>query len=137
MKQGYLECSVCHGTGEDAPYVCQKCKGEGIVDWVTDIVYKKGVIISNLQLLNVRRAINYVRDTVMKALETTIFEPNTQFSYIIKPYLDNCISNHILHDYKVVDDTKDPTGKRQINIMIRPMVSLDMIYLNFKVEKEK
>ena len=136
MKKGYLECSVCNGTGEDGLYVCQKCEGKGIVDWITDIVFKKNHPMSSLQLVNVRKTIAYLRDVVEKTLKENIFVPAKTLEELIKPYLDRCVTSRVLCDYKISDFAVSP-NERHIDIEIKPVRSVEMIQLDFKVDQKK
>lgn len=50
-RPGYFICDVCNGTGEVEEYLkvmsfiktteCPKCKGEGEVDWIKNVMHPK------------------------------------------------------------------------------------------------
>ena len=53
LKPGEMICSKCHGEGEILhgkvevmDHLCPKCKGKGIVDWVENIMGRRGHSIS-------------------------------------------------------------------------------------------
>ena len=132
-EEGYVKCSTCKGTGKDRDYICQKCQGEGVTDWVTNAMFREKPL-SALDSVNVKRMLIYVRKTIEKYLEENIFEPLDIPIKPIESHLDYCKSNRILYDYKI-SDYISPPNNRHINITIKPMKSVEMIQLKFEVNR--
>jgi len=125
LEEGYIKCSACNGTGEDGIYKCQKCQGEGITDWITNAMFREKPL-SILSLLNIKRMVIHVRQTIEKDLEVPIT--------VLESQLDYFKSIRALYDYKV-SDYYDPSNNRHINITIKPMKSIEMIEMKFEANR--
>ena len=133
VEEGYVKCSTCKGTGKDGDYICQKCQGEGVTDWITNAMFRVKPL-SALDSINVRRMLLYVRKTIENYLKDHLFEPSNIPIEPIKSHLDYCKSNRILYDYKI-SDYITPSNERQINITIKPTKTVEMIQLKFEVNR--
>ena len=76
---------------------------------------------------------NYVRKTIEKTLEENFLETTTLVKTIANQ-LEYCRSNRILYDYKV-SEFMTQSNDRNIDITIKPMRSIEMIQLKFKVNR--
>jgi len=128
LEEGFVKCSACKGTGEDGVYVCQKCQGKGVTDWVTNAMSKFKKPLSALQLINVRRLMLHVKKTI----EDSILERMDVSVEEVKIILDHYKSKRILNDYKI-----DKISETEINVLIKPYRALEIIKMEFEVTRSE
>lgn len=126
VEEGQVKCSACKGTGEDGVYVCQKCQGEGVTDWVSNAMAKIKKPLSALQLINVRRLMLHVQKTI----EDAITERTDVTAENVGIILDHYKSKRILNDYKV-----DQISETEIDVVIKPYRALEIIRMNFEITR--
>lgn len=130
IEEGYVKCSNCNGTGEDESYVCQKCQGEGVTDWITNAMFREKPF-SCLDSINVKRMVIYVRKAIEKILKNNLFELN-ESNEMVNEQLNCLKSSRVLYDYKV-SDYMVSANERHINISIKPNKAIEIIQLKFVV----
>lgn len=126
IEEGYVKCSACKGTGEDGVYVCQKCQGEGVIDWISNAMAKIKKPFSPLQLINVRRLMLHVKKTI----ENCILERMNISVGEMEIILDHYKSKRVLIDYKV-----DKISENKVNILVKPYRAMEIIKMNFEVTR--
>lgn len=133
VKEGYVKCSTCNGTGKDGSFICQKCQGEGVTDWITNAMFREKPL-SALDSINVRRMLLYVRKTLEKTLKENFLETTDVGIQAIESHLDYCKRNRMLYDYKVSEHIT-PSNDLCFDISIKPMRTVDIIQLKFEVNR--
>lgn len=126
IEEGLLKCSACKGTGEDGVYVCQKCQGKGVTDWVTNAMAQIKKPLSSLQLINIRRLMVHVRKTI----ENAVLERIDLTTQNIETILDDYKSQRALYDYKV-----DKISRNEFNVFIKPTRTVEIIEMNFEITR--
>jgi len=128
LKEGEVICNKCNGKGtKDGIWLCDKCSGEGKVDWVNNAI-KREFHMSSLRLLNIRKAVNYIR----KIGETCLNELSVKESEkIIIDHLEKLSLNRVIDEYMV--SSENYYLKDGLTIFLKPMRTVEMIRLDFQV----
>lgn len=133
LYEGEVICSRCEGTGmhDEDKYVCDKCLGEGKLDWVTDIMGRPRTE-SVLDSVNVRQIMGYIRkvlnDEVSKDQPVTpIFIDHV--SKIMETNLDFLESQRAIYNYDVTTCQKN----QSIGITIQPYRAAEFINMDVKI----
>jgi|GEM_PF-6490065 len=146
-------CSKCNGKGtldiSDDPTKhvksCPKCLGIGKLDWVENVVGKNPFRIwgsrssegSPLHDVNVRRLINYIKETIEEVCASNIIDCSASIPEIEK-FLENLQSKKAIFDFRISCDPwvgkhVEGTGKR-IDVYIRPVRAPETIVISTVVK---
>lgn len=129
IEEGYVKCSACNGTGEDGAYICHKCQGEGVTDWITNAMFREKPV-SALDSINVKIMLNNLR----KNIEENFLETSTVNVRRIEEQLGYLKSSRALCDYKV--SAIETPNEKCFNITIKPNRSIEMIQVKFEVTQK-
>ncbi len=130
LKEDELICSVCKGVGHNKQniYVCEKCDGTGIVDWITNAVTRKKKR-SSLDEINVRRVVMHLKSLVNN-LQFEVNDKTTAHVLrgMIEEYLSTMHSNKAICDYNVIQSPDN-----HLNVHIRPNRSLETVQMDLTI----
>ncbi len=132
LREYEQTCPLCNGSGklEQTIYVCEKCDGTGIVDWITNAVTRtRKKKRSSLDELNVRRVVMHLKSIV----NSLYFEVNDKTTAhvlkgMIEEYLSTMQSNKVIDDYNVI---QSPDNHLSVNI--KPNRSLEVVQMDLTI----
>ena len=127
----YFVCPKCKG--EDIQRLCYICNGTGVLDWIE---YARGGKGSGTE---VSKIIDFIKHSVGQIIEQVKFECNDE---ITQNHLKHNISNlledskvrRLIYDYKVQPGICPLSNIRDIDVYIKPNISMDIINLNFRIQ---
>lgn len=131
LQEGEYICPICNGTGNDerAIWICDKCDGEGKVDWVSQVVTRSIVErMSTLRRVNIRNILNHIKTNIAGEIFPNIQNMKQQ----ITSYLSTCQQNFAIDDFNVICDE---TNFHNIDIFIKPTRTTEQVRLTLKIEK--
>jgi len=130
LLEGETLCHLCNGTGHDkqALYICDKCDGEGKVDWISKAITASKKM-SSLRLLNIKRAFISMENIAMNNF------PDVKLIYKkIKKYSELLKNNHVIYDYLVIHDK---TNNFNFDIYIQPSRTVEQCKLTLRISKDE
>lgn len=127
MEFHEVACSKCKGTGStDNYFTCDKCVGEGKLDWVSDIMGPKPRSLSALDRINVRRMVEYVRNEISSIM---LKSPAHKVNPIINDFMSNLHLKKLFYEYMVYNDDIN-----NYTILIKPNKAVDVIKIDFEIK---
>jgi RecJ-like exonuclease len=130
LREDEVICPVCKGSGklEQTIYVCEKCDGTGIVDWITNAVTRKKKR-SSLDELNVRRVVMHLK-SIVNDLQ---FEPNDKITAdnlkgMMENYLDTIQSRKAIEEYSIIQSPDN-----HLSVHIKPNRSLETVQMDLTI----
>jgi len=136
VEEFEIKCPQCDGNGYDNKgFICNKCIGEGKLDWIENIVGKlRNYNSSALDRVNVRRLISYIEKSISDHISQNYLDSAIDDKAInnikndIGYQLDNLKNRRALYDYKV-----ESHGYKQIDVFINPTRSVEMVKINYEI----
>ena len=130
LREDEQICSLCNGSGklEQTIYVCEKCDGTGIVDWITNAVTRKKKR-SSLDEINVRRVVMHIKSLV----NSIQFEPNDKTTVdtlrgMMENYLDTIQSRKAIEEYSIIQSPDN-----HLSVHIKPNRSLETVQMDLTI----
>jgi hypothetical protein len=133
LEEGEMICPICNGTGNDKEnvFVCEKCDGNGKVDWVSNVISQNKEITS-LDRINVRRLIIHLKSLISDVQ----YKPANNLTLdTLKVMMGNYLT--ALKDRKAIDDyeiTKAFAGGYNFDVLIKPSRSIEVVTMNIKIQ---
>lgn len=126
LIEGELICPVCNGTGEDncGIYVCEKCDGEGKLDWVSNAIIKDKTP-SILDRIDVRKAMESIKQIAW----SEDFSNMDIFHKKMNNHLESLQVNKAIVDYNITSNFMN----KYIDINIKPVQSIERVTLSFNI----
>lgn len=132
LKEGELICPICKGKGhlDKSIYVCEKCDGNGIVDWVSNVITRKKKRTA-LDKINIKRMLIHLQSLV----DSLKFESIDNLTInTLKGMMDHYLKS--IKDRKLIDDyqfSKPFAGGYNFNLSIKPFRSVEVVNMNVKI----
>jgi len=137
IKLYEIKCPQCDGNGYDNKgSICNKCIGEGKLDWIENIVGKLRDynLLDRLNSVNVKRLTSYIEKSISDHIsqnyldnvidDKTINNIKNSIGY----QLDNHKNRGVFYDYKV-----ESHGHKQIDVYIKPNKSVETVKINYEI----
>ncbi len=126
LEEGEMICPLCDGTGEDkhSIYICNKCNGEGKIDWVTNVVIKDKSL-SILERIDVRKVIKSIKQMAWSEDFTNM----DIFYKKMNNHLESLQVNKAIIDYNIASNFMN----KYIDISITPVQSIEYITLSLTI----
>ena len=127
-------CPLCNGSGkfEQSIYVCEKCDGTGIVDWITNAVTRKKKR-SSLDEINVRRVVMHLKSLVNK-MNSEVNDKNT--AHVLKGMMDNYLM--AMKGRKVIDNYQISKsfagGYGGFDVLIKPFRTVKTVKMSLTIK---
>ena len=133
INSGEVLCNVCQGSGKAIKlYIhggtkCKKCKGEGKLDWIENIVGKRQDNINPIDSI-----LSNIRTTLENSISS--FNPMSYNKYKVEEVLFALKQQQVLYDYKVdISYVPNIHGNAvNMDIFIKPSPVLESIKLNIE-----
>ena len=129
LNEGEIICPKCDGTGNTKGNefrFCDKCFGEGKLDWVSNVMGKIIPPSSPLNRLNVRRLVYYIRNTL-----DNMFVESASTNEALKVIMDSLVDRQAVYDYKI-----DNVDDKEVNLYLKPQRSAEIIKMNIEIKGE-
>jgi hypothetical protein len=132
LTPGEVVCDRCNGND----YFCEKCLGEGKLDWIENVVGKPRTN-STLDNINIRRLSNELKKTLNDNYYT-INQDHNEIKYLLESQLDQFRQRQIIREYNIdfILNCNSDSGigpSADINITLNLNRTFEHININFQL----
>jgi RecJ-like exonuclease len=123
LEKGEVKCNKCNATGTDENdvYLCDKCDGEGKIDWISNAI-EKPIRMSSLRRVDIKRAIYK-----LKKLAESNFPNVDQIYSSMWSYLDTLQQHNVVYEFKV------DRNENVFEVFIKPSRAIEIIKLDLVI----
>lgn len=126
LEEGEVKCNKCNATGTDENdvYLCDKCDGEGKIDWISNAT-EKPIRMSSLRRVDIKRA-----TYKLKKLAESNFPNLDQIYSSMWSYLDTLQQHNVICEFKV------ERNENVFEVFIKPSRAIEIVKLNLVINVE-